>query len=205
IGNGIHGGIAPRGYGDLDNDGDMDIVRGNAWFENLDGKGQSWKEHKSLIPPGGNRPDRYGLALRAWCIDLDNDNDLDIILAEADTPDGRVFWFENENNASYFKFHPITSASTNQDFHSLAVADFDNDGDMDVASGGGPLSKDDYKLFIWENLSGDGSSWKEHIILEGIEVHEIVAEDVDGDGDPDICSKPWEGGLHLYLENNAND
>lgn len=205
IGNGIHGGIAPRGYGDLDNDGDLDIVRGNSWFENLDGKGQSWKEHNSLVPPGGNRPDIYGLALRTWCIDIDNDNDLDIIEAEADTPDGRVFWFENLGDAGSFKFHPITSASTGQDFHSLAVADFDGDGDMDIASGGGPLSRDDYKLFIWENLSGNGSSWKEHVILEGIEVHEIVAGDVDNDGDPDICSKPWEGGTHFFLENKAND
>lgn len=43
IGEGIHGGISPRGFGDLDGDGDMDIVRGNAWFENRDGKGKSWK------------------------------------------------------------------------------------------------------------------------------------------------------------------
>ena len=201
IGPGIHGGIAPRGYGDLDNDGDMDIVRGNFWYENLDGKGKSWKQHEKLIPPGGNRPDRYGLAIRTWCFDIDGDNDLDIIEAEADTPDGRVFWFENTDNASYFKFHPVTSASTGQDFHSLALADFDGDGDMDIASGGGPLSQGEKKLFIWENISGDGMEWKEHIVVTGIEVHEIVAGDVDRDGDIDICSKPWNGGLHFYLQN----
>ncbi|MGC9343139.1 MAG: FG-GAP repeat domain-containing protein, partial [Bacteroidales bacterium] len=61
IGTGIHGGISPYGYGDMDADGDMDIVRGNSWFENLDSKGKHWKEHDNLIPPGGNRPDRYGL------------------------------------------------------------------------------------------------------------------------------------------------
>jgi len=62
IGAGIHGGVGPNGVGDLDGDGDNDGVRGNVWFENLDGKGKKWLERKDLIPPGGNRPDKYGLA-----------------------------------------------------------------------------------------------------------------------------------------------
>lgn len=200
IGWGIHGGISPVGYSDLDNDGDIDIVRGNHWFENLN-SGNNWKEHKTLIPPGGNRPDVYGLAIKTWCYDMDGDGDLDIIEAEADTKSGRVFWFENQNNAKNFIFHPISEANTNQDFHSLAVADFDNDGDMDIMSGGGPLSVDEKKLFIWENISGNGLEWKKHLLLTGNEIHEAVAADVDGDGDIDICSKPWEGDLHIYLEN----
>ena len=201
IGKGIHGGVGPFGYGDLDNDGDIDIVRGDAWFENSDSNGEKWEIHESLIPPGGNRPDKYGLAFRIWCIDLDNDDDLDIVEAEADTENGRVFWYENINDADSFIFHPISADTTNQDFHSLALADFDGDGDMDVLSGGGPLSKDPYKLFVWENISADGLHWKKHIILEDQQIHEAVAADVDKDGDIDICSKPWHGKLHIYLEN----
>lgn len=49
IGKGIHGGIDPRGFGDLDSDGDIDIVRGDSWFENMSGNGNSWSEHL-LIP-----------------------------------------------------------------------------------------------------------------------------------------------------------
>ena len=201
IGNGIHGGIAPKGYGDLDGDGDPDIVRGNAWFENLDGTGGEWQIHASLVPEGGNRPDKYGLALRTWVADMDGDKDPDIVLAEADTKDGRVFWFENQENGDTFVYHPISAHSTKQDFHSLALADFDGDGDLDVCSGGGPLSEATHKLFIWENVRGDASAWKEHLILEGKRIHEAVAADVDRDGDADICTKPWNGSLHIFLEN----
>lgn len=205
IGPGIHGGIAPIGYGDLDNDNDIDIVRGNVWFENLDSKGGKWEIHQTLVPPGGNRPDKFGLSLKTVCIDLDMDNDLDIVEAESDTKNGRVFWFENLNKAETFVFHPISDDTTNQDFHSLALVDFDGDGDMDVLSGGGPLSQETHKLIIWENVSGDGRKWKEHVILKGKRIHEAVAADVDNDGDIDICAKPWHGGLHIYLENKLID
>jgi hypothetical protein len=201
IGGGIHGGVGPHGVADLDGDGDMDVVRGDLWFENLDGKGMQWKEHAVLNPPGGHRPERYGLALKVWVCDLNADGQLDIIVAEADTPDARIYWFENKGGAKEWVCHLISAAHTNQDFHSLAVADFDNDGDLDVYSGGGPLSKDKPKCFIWENLDGKGGQWKEHVILEGKECHEAKAADVDGDGDIDICTKPWNGNLHVYLRN----
>ena len=201
IGGGIHGGVGPHGIGDLDGDGDNDVVRGDVWFENADGKGTQWTEHADLAPTGGNRPERYGLAIKVWVVDMDADSDLDIVEAEADTPDGRIFWFENQDQAKTWTCHLISANHTNQDFHSLAVADFDNDGDPDVFSGGGPLSKDTQKCFIWENADGKAGQWKEHLIVEGKRCHEAKAADVDGDGDIDICTKPWSGSLHFYLRN----
>jgi len=200
IGAGIHGGVDPKGVGDLDADGDNDVVRGDVWFENLDGKGTKWHERKELSPPGGSRPNRYGLALKVWVIDLDADGDLDIVEAEADCTDSRVFWFENLGKAKKWNCHLISPNHTKQDFHSLAVADFDNDADPDVFSGGGPLSQTDFQCFIWENL-GKAKSWKQHLILEGKRCHEAKAADVDRDGDIDICAKPWHGNLHFYLRN----
>ncbi len=201
IDRGIHGGISPLGYADLDSDGDFDIVCGPKWYENQWSEGKNWQIHDYLVPTGGNRPDKYGLALRSWCVDLNNDGQVDIVQAEADTRNGRVFWWENINQADTFHFHNISADSTNQDFHSLAVADFDGDQDMDIVSGGGPLSIDPPKVLMWENVNGDGSTWLEHQLLEGEEVHELVAGDVDGDGDIDICSKPWQKGFHFFLEN----
>jgi len=202
IGGGIHGGVGPHGVGDLDGDGDNDVVRGDVWFENLDGKGLQWSEHAVLAAPGGNRPDRYGLAIKVWVCDLDGDGDLDIVEAEADSVDARVFWFENKGGAKDWMGRLISADHTNQDFHSLAVADFDNDGDFDVFSGGGPLTQTPpHKWFIWENKDAKGATWVQHEILSGKRCHEAKVADVDGDGDIDICSKPWNGDEHVYLRN----
>ncbi|MBN1359757.1 MAG: VCBS repeat-containing protein [Sedimentisphaerales bacterium] len=201
IGTGIHGGVGPQGVGDLDGDGDADVVRGDVWFENADGKGRQWTEHADLTPPGGNRPERYGLAIKVWVTDMDADGDLDIVEAEADTPDGRVFWFENAGRARAWTCHLISADHTGQDFHSLAVADFDNDGDLDVFSGGGPLSQEIQKCYIWANTDSKAGAWTEHLVLDGKRCHEAKAADVDADGDIDICTKPWDGSLHVYLRN----
>ena len=204
IGTGIHAGIDPRGFGDLDNDGDIDIVRGNSWFENNSGNGYTWSEHL-LVPDGGSRSGPFGLALKSWVTDIDKDGDQDIVESECDTADTRVFWWENIRNGRRWKFHLISENSTDQDFHSLAVADFDNDGDEDVFSGGGPLSTGEYQWIIWENSDGNAQSWTKHVVLKGYRCHEAKAADVDGDGDIDICSKPWNGNIHVFLENKLKD
>jgi len=198
----IHGGVAPQPFGDLDGDGDNDIVTGQAWYENMDGAGQSWTMHKTL---NLGEEHKYGIALRTWIIDMDGDTDMDIVQSEADNPDSRVAWFENDGSAKFTR-QMIKDKGDGQDFHSLIVADFDNDGDWDICSGGGPLSQQSQKIYIWENIMNDdsdlsGSSWIEHIIAE-VPCHEAVGGDVDGDGDIDICTKPWSTGkTHYFFEN----
>jgi hypothetical protein len=191
----IHGGVSPKPDGDLDGDGDADLVTGQAWYENLDGRGLDWKEHR-VIDFGEEH--KYGIALKTWVIDMDGDGDQDFVQAEADNPDGRVAWFENDGSAGFTR-HLIKDKGDGQDFHSLVVADFDADGDLDVCSGGGPLSKLPQQLYIWENLQDEG--WSEHVIGQ-FPCHETVGGDVDGDGDMDLCTKPWTtGNAHYYIEN----
>ena len=203
VGPGVHGGIGPRGVADLDGDGDRDIVRSTGWFENVDGKGKTWKWHGNLE---GGHGGRFPDTTKSWIADLNRDGRNDVVLSDAEvTPgQGRVHWFENrDGKGGAWVRHPI--ASGKGDLHTLALGDFDNDGDLDVFSGEGPMGGTGpggkRRWFIWENADGRGTAWKEHVILEGPECHEGVAADVDGDGDLDICSKPWNGNLHVYLKN----
>ena len=199
----IHGGISPRGFGDIDGDHDLDVETGQAWYENMDGQGRQWKAHRNLDFGAHHR---YGLAVKTWVGDLDGDGDSDVVQAEADHPDGRVAWFENDGRGKWQR-HLIKEAGDHQDFHSLAVADFDNDGDLDVFSGGGPLTKDRaFRCYIWEQQREGVPglrrlTWKEHLVAEK-HCHEAVAGDVDQDGDIDIVFKPWSGeNEHIFLQN----
>ena len=204
VGPSVHGGLAPRGVGDLDGDGDADVVRSTGWFENTDGKGAQWAWHANL---DGGHDGKYKDTTRSWIVDLDRDGDNDVVMCDCDRGGNdthRVHWFENaDGRGGRWNRHAI--ASRKGDLHTLSVADFDGDGDPDVFSGEGPLGAsgpdDKRRWFIWENAEGRGGAWKEHVILEGPRCHEGVAADVDGDGDVDVCSKPWNGSLHVYLEN----
>jgi len=71
-----------------------------------------------------------------------------------------------------FEYHQI--ARIGDKMGQTSLVDVDKDGDLDWIAGcrGGT---------IW---------WFEY-----------KAADVDGDGDNDICSKPWNGNEHVYLRN----
>jgi hypothetical protein len=212
IGDPVHGAIAPAGVGDIDGDGDADVVRADTWFENRDGKGAAWISHRNL-PMGRVGP--FGMCTRTVIADVNRDGRPELVVADADIVESRVaILFNKDGRGREWERSYLPQSFPYGSLHSLAVADFDRDEDLDIVANEQeellPEGRENPRWILWENL-GEGKRFAERIILDAkLGGHELQVGDVDHDGDVDICSKPWsprpwngnDGRFHVdFLEN----
>ena len=189
----VHSGVA---LGDLDGDGDLDLVRSDLWLENRGG-GDAWRAHR-ISEPWGDRsfPWSYN-ATQAAIADLNADGRLDIVLVDGEIRGARGAWFEApaDPRTGDWVRHDLEhgDAAKRGAYHSLAVADFDNDSDPDIFTAEMEHIAGDRppRWFIWENVDGRGRFVERVVLDKNLGGHRAQVADIDGDGDLDICSKPW--------------
>ena len=82
-------------FGDLDNDGDLDMILGtiSGYFHYFENSGSSTNPSYSLTTPIITNTD-VGADAAPYLFDLDEDGDLDLFVGNEQ---GRVFWFENSS------------------------------------------------------------------------------------------------------------
>lgn len=169
---------------DFDGDGTVDLASASkddntiAWYPNLDGKGTF--PTKNLI-----NTTAHG-AYSAVAADVDKDGCMDLVVAcngHGKDHQNMVAWYKNDCTGN-FEFHEISTITSFA--LSVYAADFDGDGDIDVAS----ASYFDGRIAWYKNSNGDGTVWEAHTLNldAGHQGHYVYADDLDGDGDDDLLA-----------------
>ncbi len=179
---------------DIDGDGYPDILSASlsdnkvAWYKNTDGNGTFGEQQ--VITTGA-----IG-ANTAIAADLDGDNDLDVL--SASSFDGKVTWYANTDGTGTFGEQQIISNQCSYAM-SVAVADIDNDGDLDAVS----ASLSDDKIAWYENTDGLATFGEQQIISTEADAALFVkTADINNDGWVDVVSASLLDGKIAWYENN---
>jgi hypothetical protein len=202
------GGRASPALGDLDRDGDLDLVAGSAggtfaWLENTGTRiAPVFTARTGAENPldGTDIGDRSSAALA----DLDADGDLDLVAGEAN---GAFRFFENTGTAHAAAFAERTGAANPFDGHDAgddatpSLEDVDGDGDLDLVAGEATGA-----LHYFENT---GSATSPAFApragpLNPFDGHDAgdgsapALADLDADGDPDVVAGTASGELRTF-------
>jgi hypothetical protein len=179
--------------GDLDGDGDLDAFVANAQadpetvFLN-DGTG-NFSAHPTTPSFGANNS--LGVALG----DLDNDGDLDAVVANFDDQPESV-WLNNGVGA--FTAHPTASTFGAGDSSDVALGDLDGDGDLDAVITNHNAEPES----VWTN-DGTGA-FSFHASFGTGHSQDVSLGDLDGDGDLDAAIVNSQNELStLWLNDGA--
>jgi|GEM_PF-2885266 len=180
-------------YGDLDGDGDLDLIAGNSDMTNKlymnDGNGNF---SASGINVGIESDRTNALALG----DVDGDGYLDLIAGNygsSGSNNGTYNKLYLNNGSGSFSSFGIRISSDTDRTKSLALGDVNGDGLLDLISG----NMESNKLYINE---GDGD------FINGVVVggagKDVMLGDVNGDGALDLIDGGGKGQVTIYLNNN---
>ncbi len=184
-------------FGDLDGDGDLDISVASSYrlsyFLNLDGQGN--------FGPRQEIEDFYYDAVSTKIADIDGDGDNDIVYTGDNTDSDYVGWSENlDGLATFGDIQLISTIISNP--KSIIVADFDNDGDIDVASS----AQGDGGIIAWyENTDGlgDFSATQQIVSASSNSPLDIFATDIDDNNTIDIVSISNFDNRILWIDNKG--
>jgi len=172
--------------GDLDDDGDIDIVSANAASDNLTVFFHTTGELFNLTPAVLGSTALTDNPRSVCVADVDQDGDLDIVSANAGSHSVTSF---RQLSPGVFSGFPntIADASSVTTPRSVVAVDLDGDGDLDLAS----ANVGDDAFTVFRQIS-PGRFTAAPTIIGGVGITDdpfaLAGLDVDGDGDNDLVS-----------------
>lgn len=163
---------------DIDGDGDTDVLSASyndnkiAWYPNI--QGALGSQRIITVVADGARD--------VFAADIDGDGDMDALSASG--YDNSIRWYENfDGQGSFDLIHLVSDNASNA--YAVFAADIDGDGDQDILS----ASSSDDKIAWYENEDGLGGFGDQIIITKAAKgATDVLAADIDGDGDMDVAS-----------------
>ena len=181
-------------FADVDGDGDMDMVAGNESQTNKlylnDGSGG----FSSIGTSIGSETDRtYSIAFA----DVDGDGDMDMVTGNK-TQTNKLYL---NNGSGGFSSPGVAIVGSESDFtSSIAFADVDGDGDMDMVAGNHAQNN---KLYLNDGSGGFPLAGVAIVGSESDFTASIAFADVDGDGDMDLVAANYGQTNKLYLNDGS--
>ncbi|MEM6646961.1 MAG: VCBS repeat-containing protein [Bacteroidota bacterium] len=174
--------------GDIDGDDDLDIAANGYWLANPGGD-LSGEWTVSVIDDIWHNQDGDWSrnATKHASYDLDGDGREEVFISHSERDGYPIRWYQRDPETNTWTGHTI--ADTLVAAHTLQLADFDLDGDIDVIAGVNQgravnIGHDTFPIYLYRN-GGDNLTWTAQLLTEGGVYNGQVA-DLEGDGDPDF-------------------
>lgn len=168
---------------DIDGDGDRDIVTGGWWYEQPTDAAGDWVRHTIGDP----------LANVAAVADLDGDGDADVIGSHwklrNEGPNGEFSWGRNDGDGNFTVF-PVGDTGDGPFLQGAELATLTDGGPLELVLSWNTGAAGTNTIVVPSNLAAVPSQapWPMRELSEWSEGEQIVAHDIDTDGDLDLMT-----------------